>query len=338
MPGLETVRSVTSRGSADISLFFNWNMDMFQTLQSVNAALARVQSELPATAKLVTNRSTFASFPILGYSLTSDSVSQTRLWELATYTLKPRLNRVPGVSMIVVQGGQVPEFQIEPDPAKLLQAQMTVPGILDAVANSIMIDSPGLLENNHELTLALVSGQARSPEEIANIVVKTTAAGVPVRIGDIANVFPSVMPVYTMVSANGKQAVLINLFRQPDSNTVSVSDAVDQELARIRKTLPAGVKLDTFYNQSTLVRDAIGSVREAIIIGLVLAAIILVLFLRDWGSSLVAGLVIPATIAITLIALKAFGQSLNLMTLGGLAAAVGLVIDDAIVVVENIMR
>jgi CzcA family heavy metal efflux pump len=337
VPGLETVRSVTSRGSADISLFFNWNMDMFQTLQSVNAALARVQSELPATAKLTTNRSTFASFPILGYSLTSDTVSQTRLWELATYTLKPRLNRVPGVSMIVVQGGQVPEFQIEPDPAKLLQVQVTVPGILDAVAKSNMIDSPGLLENNHELTLALVSGQARSPEQIANIVVKTTAAGVPVRIGDIANVMPSVMPVYTIVSANGKPAVLLNLFRQPDSNTVAVSDAVDQELARIRKTLPAGVKLDTFYNQSTLVRDAIGSVREAIIIGLVLAAIILVLFLRDWGSSLVAGLVIPATIAITLIALKAFGQSLNLMTLGGLAAAVGLVIDDAIVVVENIV-
>jgi multidrug efflux pump subunit AcrB len=200
-----------------------------------------------------------------------------------------------------------------------------------------MIDSPGLLENNHELTLALVSGQVRSPEQISNIVVKTTAAGVPVRIGDIANVIPSVMPVYTMVSANGTPAVLINLFRQPDSNTVAVSDAVDQELAQIRKTLPSGVKLDTFYNQSTLVRDAIGSVRDAIIIGLILAAIILVLFLRDWGSSLVAGLVIPATIAITLIALKAFGQSLNLMTLGGLAAAVGLVIDDAIVVVENIV-
>ncbi len=337
VPGLETVRSITSRGSADISLFFNWNVDMFQTLQSVNAALARVQSELPATAKLITNRSTFASNPILGYSLTSDTVSQTRLWELATYTLKPRLNRVPGVSMVVVQGGQVPEFQIEPDPAKLLQAQITVPGILDAVAKSNMIDSPGLLENNHELTLALVSGQTRSPEEISNIVVKTTTAGVPVRIGDIADVAPSVMPVYTIVSANGKPAVLLNLFRQPDSNTVAVSDAVDQELAQIRKILPSGVKLETFYNQSTLVRDAIGSVRDAIIIGLVLAAIILVIFLRDWGSSLVAGLVIPATIAITLIALKAFGQSLNLMTLGGLAAAVGLVIDDAIVVVENIV-
>ncbi len=337
VPGLDSVRSVTSRGSADVNLFFNWNVNMFQTLEYVNAALARVQSSLPPTAKLTSNRLTFAAFPILGYSLTSDTVPQTKLWELATYAMKPRLNRVNGVSMVVVQGGQVPEFQIEPDPAKLQQTQITVPGILDAVARSNMIDSPGLLENNHALVLALVSGQARTPEEISNIVVKTTPAGVPVRVGDIANVAPSVMPVYTIVTANGKPAVLLNLFRQPDSNTVAVSDAVDSELAQIRKTLPRGVTLETFYNQSTLVRDSISSVRDAIIIGLILAAIILVLFLRDWGSSLVAGLVIPATIAITLIVLRALGQSLNLMTLGGLAAAVGLVIDDAIVVVENIV-
>jgi CzcA family heavy metal efflux pump len=337
VPGLETVRSITSRGSADISLFFNWNVDMFQTLQYVNAALSRVQSTLPSTAKVEANRMTFAAFPVLGYSLTSDSVSQTRLWELATYTVKPRLNRVNGVSMVVVQGGQVPEFEIEPDPAKMLQSQLTVPGILDAVAKTNMIDSPGMFENNHELTLALVSGQTRTLDQIANVVLKTTPAGIPVRIGDIATVKPSVAPVYTIVTANGKPAILLNLFRQPDSNTVAVSDAADQEMARIRKILPSGVNLQTFYNQSTLVRDSIASVRDAILIGLILAAIILVLFLRDWGSSLVAGLVIPATIAITLIALKALGQSFNLMTLGGLAAAVGLVIDDAIVVVENIV-
>jgi CzcA family heavy metal efflux pump len=337
VPGLDSVRSTTSRGSAEVNLFFSWNVNMFQTLEYVNAALARVQSELPSTAKLTSNRLTFAAFPIIGSSLTSDSIPQTTLWELANYTIKPRLNRVNGVSMIVVQGGQVPEFQIEPDPAKLLQVQATIPNLLDAVAKSNMIDSPGLLENNHELELALVTGQARTPEEIGNIVVKTTQTGVPVRIGDIATVSPSVQPVYTIVTANGKQAVLVNLFRQPDSNTVAVADAVAQELAQIRKTLPKGVTLDTFYDQSQLVRDSITSVRDAIIIGLVLAAIILVLFLRDWGSSLVAGLVIPATIAITLIALRALGQSFNLMTLGGLAAAVGLVIDDAIVVVENIV-
>jgi CzcA family heavy metal efflux pump len=338
VPGLDRVISTTSRGSGEVSLFFNWNVDMFQTLEYVNAALARVQPSLPPTAKLTANRMTFAALmPILAYSLTSDTMSQSDLWELANYNIKPRLNRVNGVSTVVLQGGSVPEFQIEPDPAKLLEAQVTVPGILDAVSKSNMIDSPGLIENNHELSLTLVSGQARNPAEIANIVVRTTPAGLPVRIGDIATVHASVMPVYTMVAADGKPAVLLNIFRQADSNTVAVADAASQELDQIQKTLPPGVKVQAFYDQSTLVHDSIASVRDAILIGLILAAIILVLFLRDWGSSLVAALVIPATIAITLIALRALGETLNLMTLGGLAAAVGLVIDDAIVVVENIV-
>ena len=338
VPGLEGVRSTTSRGSAEVNLFFNWNVDMIQTLQFVNAALARVQGTLPPTAKLTANRLTFAALmPIVAYSLTSDTMSQTQLWEMANYTIKPRLNRVNGVSMVVLQGGSVPEFQIEPDPAKLLESQVTVPGILDAVTKFNMIDSPGLVENNHELSLTLVTGQARDPAQLSNIVVRTTAGGVPVRIGDIAAVHASVMPVYTIVTANGKPAVLLNVFRQPDSNTVAVADAASSELDQIRKTLPAGVKVQTFYDQSTLVRDSIASVRDAILIGLLLAAIILVLFLRDWGSSLVAGLVIPATIGITLVALRLMGESFNLMTLGGLAAAVGLVIDDAIVVVENIV-
>jgi len=337
VPGLDQVRSTTSRGSAEINLFFNWNVDMFQTLEYVNAAIARVQPSLPPTAKLTANRLTFAAFPILAYSLTSDSLPQTQLWELANYTIKPRLNRVNGVSTVVLQGGNVPEFQIEPEPEKLLEAQVTVPGILDALTKTNMIDSPGLIENNHELSLTVVSGQTRNPAEIENVVVRTTNTGVPIRIGDIARVSPSVMPVYTMVTANGKPAVLLNVFRQPEGNTATVADLANQEIDQIRKTLPAGVTIQAFYDQSTLVRDSIASVRDAILIGLLLAAIILVLFLRDWGSSLVAALVIPATIGITLIALRAMGESFNLMTLGGLAAAVGLVIDDAIVVVENIV-
>ncbi len=339
VPGLVSVRSTTSRGSAEVNLFFDWNVDMLQTLQYVNAALARVQPTLPTTAKLTANRLTFAALnPIVAYSLTSDTMSQTELWELANYTIKPRLNRVNGVSMVVLQGGKVPEFQIEPDPAKLLQAQVSVPAILDAVSKFNMIDSPGLVENNHALALVLVSGQTKNPAEIANIVVRTTPSGVPIRIGNIASVHSSTMPVYTIVTANGKPAVLLNIFRQPDSNTVAVADAASAELAQIQKTLPSGVKVQTFYDQSTLVRDSIASVRDAILIGLVLAAIILVLFLRDWGSSIVAGLVIPATIADTLIILRTLGRKHNLTRqLGGLAAAVGLVIDDAIVVVENIV-
>lgn len=338
VPGLDHVTSITSRGSAEVDLFFDWSADMFRTLELVNAAVARIQPTLPPTVKITTNRLTFAAFPIMGYSLTSDKLPQTRLWELATYDLKPRLNRQPGVSNIVIQGGQVPEFQVEPDVAKLIQTGVTVPSILDAIARSNMIDSPGLIEARHQLMLSLVSGQTRTSGEISNIVIKTTQAGMPVRIGDVAQVGESVMPVYTVVSANRKPAVLLNIYRQPDGNTVATAKAVHAEIERLKKELPAAVDLRPFYDQSEIVQDSISSVRDAILIGLLLASFIMVLFLRDWGTSLVAGLVIPATIALTFIALRMMNQTFNIMTLGGLAAAVGLVIDDAIVVVENIVQ
>ncbi len=337
VPGLDHLTSITSRGSAEIDLFFDWHINMYQTLELVNAALARVQPTLPANAKVTANRLTFAAFPVAGYSMTSQRVPQTALWELANYTLKPRLNRATGVSSVVVQGGQVPEFRIQPDPAKLIQNGVTVPNILDAISRSNMIDSPGLIETNHQLVLTLMSGQARSLPDIGNIVIKSTPTGDPIHIHDIGAVDNSVMPVYTVVTANGKPAVLLNVFRQPASNTVDVANAVHREIADLSRDLPPGIDIRPFYDQSELVNESIKSVRDAILLGLILASCIMVLFLRDFGTSLVAGLVIPATIGVTFIALHLMGQSFNLMTLGGLAAAVGLVIDDAIVVVENIV-
>ncbi len=230
VPGLQDVRSITSRGSAEIDLFFDWHVNMVQTLQLVDAALSRVRTTLPATADIETNRLTFASFPIIGYSLTSDTVPQTQLWETATYDLKPRLNRLNGVASVVVQGGQEPEFQITPDPSKLLAANVTVTDILDSVKRTNLIDSPGLIEQNHQLYLGLINGQVRDPEQLGQIVVKNTPAGVPVRIGDVAAVAPSVKPVYTIVTANGKPAVLLNINRQPDSNTVDVAKEVHAEI------------------------------------------------------------------------------------------------------------
>jgi CzcA family heavy metal efflux pump len=341
VPGLVTVRSTTSRGSAEISLFFDWNVDMFRTLQLTDSALARVSQSLPATAHITTNRLTFATFPILGYALTADdrgkdTVPQTRLWEIATYDLKPPLNRVNGVSTVLVQGGQVPEFQVVPNLARLQSSGVTLLEMVNAIQESNIIDSPGLYEANHQLILGLIGAQAHSAAELANLVVKTSAGGVAIRVGDVAAVGPSTMPVYTAVRANGKPAVLLNITRQPSGNTVAVANGVAAEIGQLKSKLPAGVRLEPFYDQSELVRASILSVRDAILIGLVLACIILFLFLHDWTSSLVAGLVIPVTVAVTILFLRITGQSFNLMTLGGLAAAIGLVIDDAIVVVENI--
>ena len=337
VPDLTMVRSITSRGSAEIDLFFAWNTNMIQALQLVDAALAQVQQTLPATAHISTHRLTFATFPILGYSLTSDTVPQTQLWQIATYQLKPPLNRVPGVSTVLVQGGQVPEFHVTPNLALMRNAGVTITDLVNAIQASNIIESPGLYETNHQLILGLVGAQVQNAEELGGLVVKTTPAGAPVHVSDVAGVEKAVQPVYTTVTANGKPAVLLNIARQPTSNTVAVADGVAKEVTFLRTKLPPGVKLEAFYDQSQLVRDSIKSVRDAILIGLILACVVLFLFLRDWTSSLIAGLVIPVTVAITILVMWAIGESFNLMTLGGLAAAIGLVIDDAIVMVENIV-
>jgi CzcA family heavy metal efflux pump len=339
VPGLNTVRSTTSRGSAEVSLFFDWSVDMFRTLELVNSALSRVQQELPATAKITTNRLTFATFPILGYSLTTttNSVTQSDLWELATYMLKPPLNRVSGVATVTIQGGQIPEYHVIPNLARLQASGVTVLDLANAIGAANTIDSPGLYPQNHQLVLALVGSQAHDIQGLRDLSVKTTATGAPVRVSDLAEVVQAPLPVYTYVSANGHPAVLLNIARQPSSNTVQVADSVAAAVAQLRMRLPRGVAIEPFYDQSQIVRESIASVRDAILIGLILACGILFLFLRDWRSSLIAGLVIPVTVAVTVLVLWLVGQSFNLMTLGGLAAAIGLVIDDAIVVVENIV-
>jgi multidrug efflux pump subunit AcrB len=250
VPGLVTVRSTTSRGSAEVSLFFNWSVDMFRTEQLVDAALSKVQQSLPSTAKLSTTRLTFATFPILGYSLTSDRLSQTALWELATYTLKPPLNRVDGVSTVTIQGGEVPEYHVIPNLAKLQAAGVTILDLTNVIQNSNIIDSPGLYEQDHQLVLGLVGAQVHGLASLQQLAVKTTSSGAPVRVGDLAAVVPASMPVYTAVRANSQPAVLLNIARQPSSNTVAVADGVAAQIAQLRRNLPSGVRLEPFYDRA----------------------------------------------------------------------------------------
>ncbi|HEY0658260.1 MAG TPA: efflux RND transporter permease subunit [Pyrinomonadaceae bacterium] len=334
IPGIERIKSTTARGSAEVNLFFNWKTDILQTQQFVQARLS--QLTLPATAKVThVDRLTFAVFPVSGYSLTSEKRDTTGLREIATYTIRPRLARLAGVANVQVEGGKVREFQIEINSEKLSARNVTVQQVTDAVTNANIVASPGLIEENHQLELALVSGQATTPDQLNSIVV-ANVNGANVLISDIAVVREGTEPNYTIVTADGREAVLFNVLRQPDANTVSVTDEVKNELAAIEKTLPKDVRIAPFYDQSILVRESQSSVRDAIIIGLILSVIILLAFLRNIGTTLVAVIVIPVTILATFLAMYLVGLSFDLMTLGGVAAAIGLVIDDAIVVVENI--
>lgn len=336
VPGITNIRSRTERGATQIDLFFDWNVNMVQTLQMVQGRLSQLATTLPPGATIThVERMTFAVFPVTGYSLVSDTRDPAEMYDLAFYTIKPRLASLPGVARVDVAGGKIREFHVNLDPQQLAARMVTSQQVVDAIRNSNILDSPGLIEENHHLELTLVNGRAVNPDELNKIVVGTVNT-VPVMLSDVAAVGPGIEPQYTIVTANGHQATLLNILRQPYANTVTVADEVKAELDKIRPLLPPDVKVAPFYDQSLLVRESINSVRDAILIGLFLSGVILFGFLRNWGSTAVALLVIPVTVLVTFLAMWQVGLSFDLMTLGGVAAAIGLVIDDAIVVVENI--
>ena len=336
IPGIARIKSVTARGASEIDLFFDWKTNVEQMLQMVQARMSQLSSTLPPTASIRrVERLTFAVFPVVGYSVTSTKRDPGTLRTLAQYTLRPPLARVPGVAAVTVDGGEVREYHVRIDTSRLEARGLAVAQVVDAVKNANVIDSPGLIDENHQLELALVSGRATTPDELGRIVVGTVN-NVPVLLSDVAAIDPGFAPRYTIVTANGQRAVLINVLRQPRANSVAVADAIKSELDAMKQRLPRDVEIKPFYDQSLLVRAAVGSVRDAILIGLVLSVLILYGFLRSWGTTLVATVVIPVTILVTILVMWLVGLSFDLMTLGGVAAAIGLVIDDAIVVVENI--
>jgi CzcA family heavy metal efflux pump len=336
IPGIARIKSKTARGSAEINLYFDWSGNIIQELQLVQARLSQLVSSLPPTAEIRNvERLTFAVFPVTGYSLTSDKRDAASLKDLANYIVRPQLARLPGVAVVGVAGGKTREFHVTIDPEKLTAHNVSAQQVVDAVKQSNVVVSPGLIEENHQLELALISGQAKRPDELNNIVV-ATVNNAPVRISDVATVAVGVEPEYTIVTADGHPAALVNVNRQPDANTVAVVDAVKAALTAMRGQIPKDVRVAPYYDQSLLVRESIKSVRDSIIVGLILSVVILYAFLRNWGTTFVAILVIPVTVLVTFLAMWLARLSFDLMTLGGVAAAIGLVIDDAIVVVENI--
>ncbi len=335
IPGVRTVRSKTGRGSAEINVFFTWDTDMVQAELYVQGRIGVIQKALPATANSAVWRLTFAAFPVLGISLTGSHYALTELWETARYTLQPRLLRIPGVARIGIVGGRMPEYHVIVDPLRLQAVNLSLAQVTDALARNNLIVPTGMVEEDYQLYLAVVDGRMQGIADIENLTVSANA-GHPLRIRDFARVERAQEPAFKIVTANGVDAVLLNVYSQPDGSTLAIAEQLGKELAMLRQVLPPGMQAQVFYDQSLLVRDSIRSVWEAIVLGLVFSVLIIYAFLRNWGATLTAALAIPATVLITLLALRVLGLGFNLMTLGGIAAAIGLIIDDAIVVVEAI--
>ncbi len=335
VPGITDVRSVTGRGSSEISVFFRWDVDIFNALHLVQGRISQLLPELPSSSRFYINRLTFSVFPMIGFSITSPQRSTSELWDRAYYDLVPRLYRLPGIAEIKIVGGRPSEYHVVVDPEKLNSYQLPLTQVVTAIRDSNLIAPAGMVEDNYHLYLSGVNGLVHEPSQIGEMVV-ATLAGTPVRIKDVAIVQPGEKPVYNIVTADGRPAVLINIMQQPDGNAIAIADSVKAEMESIRSSLPPDIQLAVFYDQSLLVRDSISGVAEAMLIGLLLSVLVLLAFLKNWRTTLIASLVIPVAMLVAVVFMKLFQMSFNLMTLGGMAAAVGVVIDDAIVMVENI--
>jgi CzcA family heavy metal efflux pump len=335
IPGAVSVRSSTGRGSAEVNVFFDWHVDMIQSELYVNSRLAQIRNTLPPTASTTVWRLTFSAFPIIGVSLTSPTRDITALWELARYELKPRFLRIPGVARVDLVGGRTPEYHVVVDPFRLNAVHLSLGDVTTALVRNNLVTPTGMHEEDHTLYLTVVDGRVHGIPDIEDFTVAVVDAR-PVRIRDFARVERAPEPVFNIVTADGVNAVLLNVRSQPDGSTLEIADHLKAELQALAGELPADVRLAFFYDQSLLVRASVRSVWEAILFGLILSVLIMYAFLKHWGVTLTAVIVIPITVLITVVAMHVAGLSFNLMTLGGIAAAIGLVIDDAIVVVEAI--
>ena len=337
VPGVSGVRSTTSRGSAEISVSFAWGTDMASATLQVNAATAQIMPQLPPGTLVNTKRMDPTVFPIIAYSLTSKTLSLATLRTIADYQIAPLLAGINGVSRADAIGGHVEEYHAVVDPSRLQALGLSIDDVSKAVAATNVISASGKIEDRYKLLLVLSDASLQSAEDIGQTVIAHGSSGI-VRLRDVATIEHASVPEWIRVTADGKDAVLISIYQQPGSNSVQIAADVRAEFATLRKQLPPGITVASWYDQSDLVVASAASVRDAILIGAVLAAGVLLLFLRSLKVTLIAVVVVPTVLAITVLLLSLMNMSFNVMTLGGMAAAVGLIIDDAIVMTEHIIR
>jgi len=337
IPGAKGVRSTTSRGSAVIDIDFEWNLDMLKAYQFVQARLSGIQSGLPPGVTLWVRRFTTATYPITGFSIYSDKHDLIALHDLALYTIRPRLASIPGVNEIEIMGGDTREYWVNLDPNKLAALQLDYRQVIEAVQKTNTVQFVSRLSQYNKLYLNIADNRYLSLQDLGNTIVANHRA-TPVRLADLATIEPARQERFIKCMSNRKPAVLVNVIQQPGTNAVVIAQEAERRMQELQKTLPPAVEIRKWYDLTEFIQKSIHSVRDAIIIGSLLTVVILLLFLRRIRITLVTASIIPVALLITFILIKFAGMNLSLMSLGGLAASIGILVDHAIVVIENIER
>lgn len=337
IPDLNTIRSITSRGSCEISAFLDWKANVDLSQQRIEARISEIRNTLPPGVNITVEKMNPSILPVMGYSLESHTLSPIQLKELATYTIKPFLSQVAGVSEIRVIGGKSKEYWVELNLQKMSALSITPTAVQTALQQTNFLKSNGYLSDYRYLYLTLTDASVTNIDELKNLVISNNSRRI-VHLGDIAQIEIHQAVEYIKVNANGKEGILIAVIKQPNSNLLNVSDLMKAKIKDLRKILPPDVTLKPYYVQADFVRDSVKSVTDSLWLGLLLAIVVAIIFLRSLKASATLLIIIPITLGATLIVMYAIGYTLNIMTIGALAASIGLIIDDAIVVVEQIHR
>lgn len=337
VPGIRSIQSTTSRGASEIDLTFDWGQDMTAALLQAEAEVNRILPGLPPGTAFIFRRMDPTVFPVIAYSITSSSRPLTELHDIGQYQIRPILSTVPGVAQIGVDGGAVAEYRVTVDPAKLQAHGLALNDVASALSAANVLTAVGHVEENYRLYLVESDTRLKSMDDIGQTVLRSSSGGVTL-LKDVATIREDRSPQFTHSTADGRDAVLLNVYQQPGGNTIAIAAAIRGALEKIRGQLPPDVTLSSWYDQSDLIASSAKSVRDSVLIGVGLAALVLMLFLRNFRMTLIAILAVPLVLAVTALLLYLMNQSFNIMTLGGMAAAVGLIIDDAIVISEHIVR
>jgi CzcA family heavy metal efflux pump len=334
--GVVRVRSKSVRGAAELSIDFAPETDMIQALNDVRARMAEVGAQLPPGTTTITERQTPSVFPIISFVVTGGR-DPSALHDYAYYDLRPRISRIPDVSYVTVQGGDIREILVEVEPQALASANLSIADVADRLGKEHRLKAVGRLDRGTLQYQVLADTQAVNPLDLEAVVI-AEKNGQSIRLKDLGRVMIGHEDRTKAIRSNGKDAVALTVFRRLGGNALAVSRELKTVLADAAKSVPPGVKIEPVYDQGLLVRTAIANVRDAIVIGGVLSVVILLLFLKSLRATLIAALSIPLSLIISFVFLYLTGDTLNLMSLGGLAVAIGLIIDDTVVVIENIAR
>ena len=337
VPGVRHVRSTTSRGSAELSITFGWGEDMVSAMLQVESGINQVRGSFPPNTVIEVRRMDPTVFPILGYSLLSDRHSLTELHDLALYQVRPVLSTIAGVARVGVLGGAAAEYQVMVDPVKLDSFGLTLNDLAKTLSATNVVTAVGRLEDHFKLYLVTLNTQFQDLAQLEQTIIRSGPDGM-ILLEDIAAITLGTVPQWTRVTADGQDAVLFQVYQQPGGNTVTIARDVVHALTDLQRQLPVGVRVVNWYDQSELILASASSVRDAVIMGIILASLVILLFLRNAKATLIAALTVPTVLAVTILLLFVLNMSFNIMTLGGMAAAVGLIIDDAIVMIEHVIR